>query len=40
MHRGIDLQGIETLIQEKYVLATRYKSDLGETYVDSSIYNS
>ena len=41
MNKGIALQGIETLIQEgNNVLATKYKSDLGGTYVDSAMYNS
>lgn len=40
MNRGLALQGIGTLAQGKYVLATKYKSDLGGTYVDSAIYNS
>ena len=41
MNKGIALQGIETLIQEgNNVLATKYNSDLGGTYVDSAMYNS
>lgn len=41
MNKGIALQGIETLIQEgNNVLATKYKSDWGGTYVDSAMYNS
>lgn len=41
MNKEKALEGIENLIQEgNNVLATKHSSDLGSTYVDSSMYNS
>lgn len=41
MNKEMALQGTEALIQEgNNVLATKLNSDLGGTYVDSSMYKS